>query len=552
MGKTNVVIGAASGMGAAVAALLAPRGRLLLADRERAGLDEVAGRLGREVEAAGCDITVSSQVEALAAATGELGALVLTAGLSPSMASGRSIYEVNLLGTARVLDAFEPVLVTGSVAVCFASMAAHMVPPDPRIDALLDEPRSPTFFEDLAAAGIDPEEPHIAYVLSKRGVVRLVQRRASTWGAHGARLLSLSPGIIDTGMGRLEAAHEPAMADMVRTSPLARMAQPEEVASVAAFLASDAASFMTGTDVLVDGGVIATRDTEAAGSAETAPPAPRAEITVTPIAGSIGAEIGGVDLAAGLDDETVTAIRQAWLEHGVVFFHDQELDDDAFLAFARRIGEPAEYPFVPGIEGHPEIIAVTKLPHERVNFGGIWHSDTAYLDEPPMATMLLAREIPPAGGDTLFANMYAAYDALSPALRAVLEPLRAVNSSALADVSKTREDRIREVDPSAGDLPLYEAVHPVVRTHPETGRKALYVNIAHTSRFEGMTEEESRPLLQLLFQHQVRPEFTCRFRWKVGSLALWDNRCVQHNPVNDYHGWRRVMHRITLAGDRPR
>jgi taurine dioxygenase len=276
-------------------------------------------------------------------------------------------------------------------------------------------------------------------------------------------------------------------------------------------------------------------------------------ITIHPIAGSLGAEIGGVDLATDLDDATVAAIRQAWLDHQVVFFHDQHLDGDRFLAFARRIGEPAEYPFVPGIEGYPEIIAVTKLPHESVNFGGIWHSDTVYLDEPPMATMLLAREIPPAGGDTLFANMYAAYDALSPAMREMLAPLRAVNSSAQADVTKTREDRIREVDPSGDDeLPVYEAVHPVVRTHPETGRKALYVNAAHTVRFDGMTEEESRPLLELLFRHQVRPEFTCRFRWRVGSLAMWDNRSAQHNPVNDYHGYTRVMHRITLQGDRPR
>jgi taurine dioxygenase len=205
---------------------------------------------------------------------------------------------------------------------------------------------------------------------------------------------------------------------------------------------------------------------------------------------------------------------------------------------------------VPGIEGYPEIIAVTKLPGESVNFGGIWHSDTTYLEMPPMATMLLAREIPPAGGDTLFANMNAAYDALSPAMRAMLEPLRAVNSSALADVSKTREDRIRELG-ADDDVPLYEAVHPVVRTHPETGRKALYVNVAHTARFDGMTEEESRPLLQFLFQHQVRPELTCRFRWTVGALAMWDNRCAQHNPVNDYHGWTRKMHRITLQGDRP-
>lgn len=276
-----------------------------------------------------------------------------------------------------------------------------------------------------------------------------------------------------------------------------------------------------------------------------------AGLTVTPIAGALGAEIGGVDLAEDLDDVAVAGIRAAWLEHLVVFFRDQDLDADAYLAFARRIGDPDRYPFVPGLESHPEVIAVTKLPHETVNFGGIWHSDTAYLDDPPMATMLLAREVPPAGGDTLYANQYAAYEALSPALRDMIDSLRAVNSSALADVSKTREDRIRDAGDDEVTEQDYEAVHPVVRTHPETGRKGLYVNVAHTERFEGMTVEESRGLLQYLFAHQVRPEFTCRFVWRVGSLALWDNRCAQHNPVNDYHGHQRVMHRITLRGDRP-
>ena len=273
-------------------------------------------------------------------------------------------------------------------------------------------------------------------------------------------------------------------------------------------------------------------------------------ITVTPLAGAIGAEIGGVDLAVELDDGVMAEVRQAWLDHLVVFFRGQHLDNGRFLAFARRIGEPIEYPFVRGSDEHPEIIAITKLPHETVNFGGIWHSDTTYLDQPPMATMLIAREIPPVGGDTMFANQYAAYEALSPGLQAVLEPLRAINSSALADVSKTREDRVRDAgDPDAGRV--FEASHPVVRTHPETGRKSLYVNVAHTSRFEGMTEEESRPLLQYLFRHQVKPELTCRFRWEVGSLALWDNRCAQHNPVNDYHGHKRMMNRITLRGDTP-
>ncbi|MDH3705554.1 MAG: TauD/TfdA family dioxygenase [Acidimicrobiia bacterium] len=272
---------------------------------------------------------------------------------------------------------------------------------------------------------------------------------------------------------------------------------------------------------------------------------------MTQIAGSLGAEISGIDLASDLGDDAATAIRAIWLEHQVVFFRDQHLDADRFLHLATRFGTPTPYPLVPGFDDHPEIIAVTKLPHETVNFGGIWHSDTTYLDHPPMATLLLAREVPPVGGDTVFADMYAAFETLSPALQDVLRSLRAVNSSALADVSKTREDRIRQHG-EASDLPDYEAVHPVVRVHPETGREALFVNVAHTARFEGMTDDESRPLLEYLFRHQVRPEFTCRFSWRVGSLAMWDNRCVQHNPVNDYAGHTRTMHRITLEGDRPR
>jgi taurine dioxygenase len=219
------------------------------------------------------------------------------------------------------------------------------------------------------------------------------------------------------------------------------------------------------------------------------------------------------------------------------------------MAFARTMGKPVEYPFVKGIAGFPEVIEVKKLEHERHNFGGIWHSDTAYLQEPPMGSMLLAREVPPYGGDTLFASQYLAYEALSEGMRRLLDGLVGVNSSARADVSRTREDRIKE---QGGDTKEFVAEHPVVRTHPETGRKALYVNVAHTARFKGMTDEESAPLLRFLFEHQVKPEFTCRFQWRVGSLAFWDNRCTQHNPVNDYHGHRRLMHRITLAGDRPR
>jgi len=274
-------------------------------------------------------------------------------------------------------------------------------------------------------------------------------------------------------------------------------------------------------------------------------------LRIRPIAGALGAEIGGVDLARELDGNTIAAIRRAWLDHLVVFFRGQPLTPERFLAFARRFGEAVEYPFIKGIDGFPEITPVVKLERERVNFGGLWHSDTAYLERPPMGTMLIAREVPPYGGDTLFANMYLAYESLSPGMQRLLVDLVAVNSSAKADVTKTREDRVR--DGARTDAQCeYEARHPVVRTHPETGRKALYINGAHTVRFEDMTEEESAPLLQYLFAHQQRPEFTCRFRWEVGSIAFWDNRCTQHNPINDYHGFRRVMHRVTLAGDQPR
>jgi taurine dioxygenase len=274
-------------------------------------------------------------------------------------------------------------------------------------------------------------------------------------------------------------------------------------------------------------------------------------LQIRPLASALGAEIAGVDLSGDLDDRTIAAIRRAWLDHLVIFFRGQVLPAERLLAFARRFGEVVEYPFIKGIEGFPLITPVVKIEHERVNFGGLWHSDTAYLERPPMGTMLIAREVPPYGGDTLFASMYLAYETLSAGMQRLLDGLVAVNSSAKADVTKTREDRLR--DGARSDAKRkYVAEHPVVRTHPETGRKALYVNPGHTVRFKDMTEEESAALLQYLFAHQQRPEFTCRFRWEQGSLAFWDNRCAHHNPINDYHGFRRVMHRVTLAGDRPR
>ena len=266
------------------------------------------------------------------------------------------------------------------------------------------------------------------------------------------------------------------------------------------------------------------------------------------VAGALGAEISGVDLSRPLPKADFAEVKRLWLEHLVIFFRGQKLNDGQYMAFAEQFGEPVEYPYVQGIPGYPKIIEVKKLEHERVAFGGIWHTDTAYLERPPMASMLLALEIPPFGGDTLFANMYLAFESLSGGMQKLLLNLKAINSSTKADASNTREDAKKSSGKETKD---YTAEHPVVRTHPETGRKALYVNSGHTVRFAGWTEEESAPLLRFLYDWQVRPEFTCRFAWQPGSIALWDNRCAQHNPVNDYHGHRRLMHRITLAGDVP-
>ena len=277
-----------------------------------------------------------------------------------------------------------------------------------------------------------------------------------------------------------------------------------------------------------------------------------ATLDVHRAAGSLGAEIRGVDLARELPDTLIAAIRKAWLDHGVLFFRDQgHLTSAQYLAFAERFGQVIEYPLLKGLPEFPQITPVIKLEHERNNFGGIWHSDTTYLEAPPMASMLLAREIPPFGGDTIFANMYQAWDDLSEGMKRMLDGLYAVATSAKADVTKTREDLLKgkaREDARA----VYEAEHPIARRHPETGRIALYVNFGHTLRIKGMTEEESAPILNTLFQHQTRPEYTCRFQWTIGAIAFWDNRCTQHNPVNDYHGYKRVMHRITLAGDRPK
>lgn len=270
----------------------------------------------------------------------------------------------------------------------------------------------------------------------------------------------------------------------------------------------------------------------------------QSKLNIHPIAGALGAEISGVDLAREPSTGTVAEIRQALLDHLVIFFRDQEISPQQHLAFAKRFGEPVAYPLANGLEGFPEIVPVVKLEHETVNFGGLWHSDTTYLERPPMGSILVARELPPRGGDTLFSNMALAYEHLTDGMKTLLSGLNGVNVSNKAATAATR-------GPSATNAKALEAIHPVVRTHPETGRRALYVNPGHTLRFDALSEAESTPILDYLYQHQIRPEFTCRFRWTPGSVAFWDNRACQHNPINDYHGFKRVMHRVTLAGDSP-
>ena len=266
---------------------------------------------------------------------------------------------------------------------------------------------------------------------------------------------------------------------------------------------------------------------------------------------ALGAEVTGIDLSVPLDDAIIDDLRAIWLKHQMIVIRGQDLIPAQQLAFAKALGEPDIYPFLTGLDGFPMITEVLKKEDERVNFGGVWHSDTTYQKCPPMATLLYAKELPPLGGDTLFANQYAAFEHLSEPLRVVLEKLRGVNAAGKKRVASTRSERLKDsasgVDPD--DL---SGTHPVVRTHPETGRKALFVNAAHTIAFEGWTAEESQGLLEYLFTHQISPEFQCRLAWQVGDVAFWDNRCVQHYPLNDYHGYRRLLHRITLKGDTPR
>ena len=259
------------------------------------------------------------------------------------------------------------------------------------------------------------------------------------------------------------------------------------------------------------------------------------------MSGPIGAMVHGVNLK-DLNESDVSFFQDALNEHLVLFFRDQQLEPSSLYNLAGQFGEPVPYPFVDGIDNFPEIVEINKLPEETINFGGVWHSDTAYLPEPAKGAFLYGDVIPEQGGDTIFSNMYAAYESLSPGFRAFLEQLTAINDADKEAISQTRPGQ-----PKKG----LTAEHPVIRTHPITGRKLLFVDRAHSTHFSGWTVAESEPILEYLFNVAEDPRFCCRFQWQPGSVAFWDNRACQHYPVNDYDGQLRRMLRVSLAGERP-
>ena len=293
----------------------------------------------------------------------------------------------------------------------------------------------------------------------------------------------------------------------------------------------------------------------------------RRRIRVNPIAGAIGAEIEGLDLSTPPGDEVFAVVHRALLDYLVIFLTGlAPLEPSQLTAFAALFGDIDREPFVhpfrtPPVEGHPEVFSIIKeASHRSFNIGGFWHTDVTYRERPHLCSVIYARETPAFGGDTMFANQYLAWETLNDAMKKRLDGMRAIHSSAMPHggqgprfAAVARHHAPDEADHlmEAGDLEVttvevVETSHPVVRRHPETGRKALYVNRGFTSRFEGMTESESLPLLEDLWNHAVRPEFTCRYRWSNHVVGIWDNRVVQHYAVNDYFGQRRHMQRVSV------
>jgi taurine dioxygenase len=275
-------------------------------------------------------------------------------------------------------------------------------------------------------------------------------------------------------------------------------------------------------------------------------------ITITPISRFVGAEIGNVDIAAGLSEEQFLEIRRAFVTHGVIFIRDQDLTPDQHIEFAKRWGEINVNRFFQAVDTHPVIAEVRKEPSQKSNIGSAWHTDHSYDQIPAMGSILYAREVPKIGGDTLFSSMYAAYDHLSDGMKDTLLRMSAEHSSRHAFGEAAYVDR--DMDDVADRLSntadaIQDATHPVIIKHPLSGRSALYVNGDFTVKFEGWSKQESQPLLDYLYQHARQNEFTCRFKWQKGSIAIWDNRATHHCALNDYQGERRLMHRITVEGE---
>jgi taurine dioxygenase len=275
-------------------------------------------------------------------------------------------------------------------------------------------------------------------------------------------------------------------------------------------------------------------------------------IKAVPVSREVGAEVSGIDIASGVSDEQLSELKQAFSDYGVIFLRDQEISPDQHIEFARRWGEINVNRFFQAVETHPVIAEVLKEPHQKANIGADWHTDHSYDQVPAMGSILYAREVPELGGDTLFSSMYAAYDTLSDGLKKMLLGMRAEHSSRHAFGEQAYVDS--DVDDVGGRLgntgaATQDATHPVVISHPLSARPALYVNGDFTVKFEGWTKAESQPLLDFLYNHARQNEFTCRFHWQKGSMAIWDNRATHHCAMNDYHGERRLMHRITIEGE---
>jgi taurine dioxygenase len=271
-------------------------------------------------------------------------------------------------------------------------------------------------------------------------------------------------------------------------------------------------------------------------------------LDVQPTAGALGAEISGVDLGADLDDATIAEIRRALLEHCVIFFRDQEFDAEQHKRLARRFGQIFVHPNYAGMQADPEIVMIRREPGDTRVVGEDWHTDTTMMPRPPMGALLYAIEVPPYGGDTLFANQYLAYETLSEGMKRLIDGQRAIHSDRLVAGPQSRAS-VGRTTKARHDDAWRETVstHPMAIRHPETGRKALFVNVSYTVGIDGLAEDESRPLLDFLMEHGHRPEFTCRFRWTPGAVAFWDNRCVKHLAINDAGPFRRVMRRVQIA-----